>query len=150
MQLSRGNAWIGGGATLLAALIAGIFTLHLWNSQPSTFSGTVVAANNLPIGLAKILVAQGQQTPQTLYSDANGIFHFELGDKISTLRITVSASGFETITHDADPHRSGPEEFILKPILVTRPKAVPPIVKHITTHGDNSPIIVGDRNSVSR
>jgi hypothetical protein len=117
-------AWIGGGAAVLAAIIGGFIAIHKETAKAVNFSGEVRNVKNEPITGARILAAEGQQTPQSTYSDENGVFHIILNESADSLKLTVAASGYIAVTRDANPHRTGPEEFVLQ--TVATPSEPPP------------------------
>jgi hypothetical protein len=142
-------AWIGGIATVLAAIVGGLFALHHVDKTPISFSAEVRSSAGQMISGARALVAADQSTPQVVFSDENGIFHVDLSDSPKSLRITLSALGYIPVSRDVNPHRTGPEEFVLEP----ETKSAPPHLQspsHGTTvtHGNNSPVVIGNHNTI--
>lgn len=142
MESTKG-AWIIGGATVLAAVIGGLFLLHKSSPTTMNFSGEVRNTSGVPVPGARVLLAEDQQTPESTYSDENGVFHVVLPESEQSLKITVTASGYNSITRDVHTHRTGPEEFVLQPTSAAEPPS-----GGLTTNGQNSPIVNGDHDKV--
>ncbi len=86
------------------------------NPTERTFSGVVRRDNGQPISQAHVLAAFDQEVPQLAYSDSNGIFHFQVPSEAKTLRIEITANGFQLKIVDANLHRTGTEEIVLEPL----------------------------------
>jgi Carboxypeptidase regulatory-like domain len=142
-------AWIGAGALVIGAIITGLFSLHHSTPKKINFSGEVRDSEGKPLKGARVISAEDQLTPESTYSDDNGIFHITLSDAVGTLKITVVLAGYDSISRDVNPHRTGSEEFVLQPTLLPHNELKNDVPRQkFTTKGNNSPIIVGHHNSV--
>lgn len=145
---STKSAWIGAGALVIAAIVTGIFSLHHPTPKAPNFSGEIRNSKGQPVSGARIIFAEDQLTPESAYSDDNGIFHLVLIPTVETLKITVTAVGYDPVSRDVNPHRTGPEEFVLQPSAT--PASDPQSPKPgFSTKGSNSPIVVGNGNTVA-
>jgi hypothetical protein len=142
------NAWIGAGASICVAVIGGLFSLYRSSPATSSFSGEIHAPNGEAISGAKVIAAEDQNVPESAYSDENGLFHVSLRSDVTSLKITVIANGFIAVNRDVNPHRTGPEEFVLQPSLKGQPLPPKPPLGGNATYGRNSPILKGDRNNI--
>jgi Carboxypeptidase regulatory-like domain len=147
--LEAKSAWISAGGVVLAAIIGGLFAYHQYVPASSNLSGEVHNNKGQPISGATVIVAQDQDTPQSSYSDENGIFHVVLKRDVQTVRITVTAAGYDPATRDVEPHRTGPEEFVLTPMPVAEKPKAPTPGKAIPPVGKGT-IIIGHDNEVNQ
>jgi hypothetical protein len=147
---STKSAWIGAGAVLLAAIVTGFFSLYRPTPKTTNFSGEIRNSKGQPVSGARIIFAEDQLTPESAYSDDNGIFHLVLVPTVETLKITVTAIGYDPVSRDVNPHRTGPEEFVLQPSVspASGPQNESPR-RNFSTRGKNSPIVVGNGNTVA-
>jgi Carboxypeptidase regulatory-like domain len=147
---STKSAWITAGAVLLAAIVTGLFSLYRPTVKTTNFSGEIRNSKGQPISGARIIFAEDQLTPESAYSDDNGIFHLVLIPKVETLKITITAVGYDPISRDANPHRTGPEEFVLQPsVSPTSDLRNESPHRTLSTRGKNSPIVEGNGNTVT-
>ena len=141
------NAWIGAGAVVLAAIITGLFAYHHDGPASTKFSGEVRSSNGQPISGAKVIVAQDQDTPQSSFSDESGLFQVILKPGVQTVKITVTAVGYDRVSRDVEPHRTGPEEFVLTATaVIATPKA--PTPGRTNPNGGKRSVIIGHDNEV--
>jgi hypothetical protein len=146
---STKSAWIGAGAVLLAAIVGGLFSLYRPSPPKTNFSGEIRNSKGQPVSGARIIFAEDQLTPESAYSDDNGIFHLVLVPTVETLKITVTAIGYDPVSRDVNPHRTGPEEFVLQPSVSTSSPQNESPRRNLSTRGKNSPIVVGNGNTVT-
>jgi Carboxypeptidase regulatory-like domain len=109
------NIWvavIGAAATITAGYLTYLATRkHEPAPLGTIFSGRVWNEDSRPVLDAKVSIAEDQNVPQTTKTDADGIFHIQLSPTTQSLRITVYADGYDAVTKDANPHRTGPEDI---------------------------------------
>jgi hypothetical protein len=170
--------WIAAGASVIVAIITTVGVI--WHSkldEPKSsfiFSGIVKQTDGNPIPRVPIQISLDQETPQSTFSDSDGVFHVELPASTHSMHISIYASGFDSFELDASPHRTGPEIIYLNPVQVgtkrpvsgayekrpdkeiradpsasSRNGAVSPSKPTITTYGDKSPIVTGNGSSVT-
>ena len=86
-------------------------TTHKSATAPNfTFSGIVTGDDGKGVSNARVSVTEDQSTSQTIPTDQYGNFHVQLSQQTQSLSIRVDAGdGYEVVTVDANPHRTGPE-----------------------------------------
>jgi hypothetical protein len=131
---------IAGLFVLIAALIPVAVAKGCRASTPTmqTYSGIVRDPQGKPVPHAKVMGFQDQLVPETVYTDDNGVFHFQVNSEVKSFRIIVEAVGFSRKELDAKVMGSGPQEIDLVPIkgasnsppghMPTHPIAQPPCV----------------------
>ncbi|MBS1798948.1 MAG: carboxypeptidase regulatory-like domain-containing protein [Acidobacteria bacterium] len=81
----------------------------------TSFAGRVSDRAGKAIPGAVVIATTDQNVGQTIKTDSNGQFQLLLAPTAQTLRLTVTADGFQAVTVQADVHRTGPEEIIMIP-----------------------------------
>jgi hypothetical protein len=111
------NIWVAIIAAI-ATIVGGYFTYLAATRKhdppmPSSivFAGRVWNEDSRPVPDAKVSIAEDQSVPQTTRTDTDGIFHVQLSPTAQSLKITVYSDGYDTVTKDANPHRTGPEDI---------------------------------------
>lgn len=130
---------------ITAGVVVAAFITSRHESQPThIFTGVVRALGGGSVANARIS-AFLDGTSQTLYSDSDGIFHLvEPPDSVS-LKLTVDAAGYDELTKDTNPLRTGPEEIFLHPHKTEQAFPYDPQIK---TDGNNNKVVVGNGNKI--
>jgi hypothetical protein len=104
-------AVIGAIATIIVGYLTYLAATHKPDPAPTfTFSGMVTSDDGKGVPNARVSVTEDQSTTQTIPTDQYGNFHVQLLQKTQSLSIRVDAgNGYEVVTVDANPHRTGPE-----------------------------------------
>jgi hypothetical protein len=104
-------AVIGSVATIIVGYLTYLAATHKTDpAQTFVFAGVVASDNGKGVPNARVSVTEDQSTSQTIPTDQYGNFHVQLLQKTQSLSIRVDAGdGYEVVTVDANPHRTGPE-----------------------------------------
>jgi hypothetical protein len=95
------------------------------SSETQKYTGRVVdARTNKAIHNAKVSIEVGQDVPQVLNTDSEGVFHALLRAPVGAARIRVEAEGYDTFDRNVSFSRSGIEPVMLSPVAST-PTPVP-------------------------
>jgi hypothetical protein len=141
-------AIIGALGVVLAAAVP--LVLKSKESSKINFTGTVIQTDGKPVSMATVLSAVDRETPETVLTDSNGVFHVRIVEEAQSIRLTISAKGFAPISRDANPHRTGPELIVLAPEAKreTNQSQDQSGSTHVETHGSGSPVVIGNNNQV--
>ena len=116
-------------AAIAACLaIPGIPKLFHWDDVPQTateptkpYAGLVMSESRNPVPDALVIASQDEAVGQTIRADDNGQFQMRIHAPTKSLRLTVSAAGFETAKVQASLDRTGPEEIKLHAVTTPPP-----------------------------
>lgn len=134
---------------ILVPVVQGIFNAPKSLIKPTIpFSGIVRDDSGKPVSQAKVTIAEDQGVPQVVRTDSDGIFHLEMLADSRSLRLTIDADGFSSLTKDASVRRTGPEEIYLHHLTNPRAPENKRRIGQNLTQGPNSPIITGNGNNL--
>jgi hypothetical protein len=91
--------------------------------QPTVFTGQVTAIGGGPVVGASVIAFKDQTIGESIRTDTNGQFEIQVPANTQSLRLVMSAAGFANSTIQANPHRTGPEEIVMKKVVPAAPKA---------------------------